>query len=264
MKHALLIGINYTGTDSELNGCINDVHAVRKTLIEKFGYKTENIVMLTDNTPNKPTTQNIINEISNLALKAISKPNSEFWIHYSGHGASIPDQNSDEADKMDEVILPIDFETSGIITDDKLHHLLSFFPKQTKCTCFFDCCHSGTILDLKYKYNSNGSEMIDNSKSRIKAKIFMISGCKDIQTSADFYNKKTHAWAGAMTTDFIKTLEENNYEISCVELLKRLRLNLRKDKFAQIPQMTSSFHIKSDTVFCTSDKSKSSAIIICD
>ena len=254
MKYALLIGINYKGQNGELNGCINDVHKIRNILVSKFGFKSKNIVMLTDNTKQKPTAQNIINELSNLVFKTMSNPNSEIWIHYSGHGASILDSNSDEADGMDEVLIPLDYEKNGIITDDTLHNILCRIPKQSKCICFFDCCHSGTILDLKYKYKIDGSEIIDNPKAKTRAKIFMISGCKDNQTSADFFNSKCSSWAGAMTTIFIKTLEDNKYNLNCLKLLEDMRTNLVNDNFTQIPQMTSSFHIKNDTIFCSTGK----------
>ena len=214
MRFALLIGINYKGTDSELNGCINDVLKMKEILMTHFGFLESNIVILTDETKLKPTGQNIINEITNLILKTFAQPDSQIWVHYSGHGASIQDQNSDEADGMDEVIIPLDFQTKGIISDDKLHSLFKHLPSKTQCICFFDCCHSGTILDLKYKFK----------------------------------------WCGAMTTSFISVLDKNNYEINCNELLKQLRDDLVVNSFTQIPQMTSSFHITTETVFCSKGK----------
>ena len=35
-KIALLIGINYIGTDSELSGCINDINETKDVLINKY------------------------------------------------------------------------------------------------------------------------------------------------------------------------------------------------------------------------------------
>ena len=179
MKYALLIGINYKNSECELNGCINDVNRIKNILINNFGFIEKNIIILTEESNKKPTSRNIISELTNLVLKSISQPNIQLWIHYSGHGASIADKNSDELDGLDEVIVPLDYKTRGIITDDKLHHILKYLPKRSRCICFFDCCHSGTMLDLKYKYNTNNLEIIDNRRSKIKANIFMISGCKD-------------------------------------------------------------------------------------
>lgn len=251
MKFALLIGINYKNTESELNGCINDVMNMKTILINKFGFLDKNIIILTEESHIKPTARNIINQLTNIVLKAVSNPNSQLWIHYSGHGASIQDDNSDEADGLDEVIVPLDFNTKGIITDDQLHNILKYLPRQTKCICFFDCCHSGTILDLRYKYNTNYKEFIDNPRSHIKANIFMISGCKDCQTSADFYNQLNCDWAGAMTTALINSLEKSNYTMSCYHLLYNMKLYLNNSKFLQIPQMTSSIQITKNTIFCS-------------
>ena len=67
MKRALLVGINYRGTKSELSGCINDVENVKKYLLKR-GYSEENIVVLTDDTPVKPTKSNILKCILDLIL----------------------------------------------------------------------------------------------------------------------------------------------------------------------------------------------------
>ena len=63
MKKALLIGINYVGTENELNGCINDVKNMKTMLIDKLGYKSQNITMLTDETTKKPTKSNILKRV---------------------------------------------------------------------------------------------------------------------------------------------------------------------------------------------------------
>ena len=65
MKYALLIGINYRGSPSELNGCINDVLKIKDELINKFGYESQNITLLTEDTVQKPTAQAIIDHITN-------------------------------------------------------------------------------------------------------------------------------------------------------------------------------------------------------
>lgn len=47
-RKALLIGINYEGTSSALKGCHNDVRNVSKFLVERYGYKEEDMVLLLD------------------------------------------------------------------------------------------------------------------------------------------------------------------------------------------------------------------------
>ena len=50
-RKALLIGINYFGTNNELRGCINDVHNMRELLISQ-GFDKSNMVILTDDQRN--------------------------------------------------------------------------------------------------------------------------------------------------------------------------------------------------------------------
>jgi hypothetical protein len=61
-RKALLIGINYIGTRSELRGCINDVHNVQNFLMQRAGYKPDDMVVLTDDARDPrsiPTRQNM-------------------------------------------------------------------------------------------------------------------------------------------------------------------------------------------------------------
>lgn len=250
-KYSLIIGINYKGTKSELNGCINDAVNIKQVLQSKFNFKEENIIMLTEENGNLPTAFNIVNNLNSLINKANTTTNSEVWIHYSGHGSYINDTNGDEKDGKDEVIVPLDYMTSGVITDDYLHQQLSGLNSDAKCFCFFDCCHSGTIIDLKYKYNFNTNiNEIENSASNITSKIVAISGCKDCQTSADFYNANCSNWAGAMTTALIDTLNKNNIDISIFNLVDQIRNYLLTNNFKQIPQLTSSFEITNLIKIC--------------
>ena len=137
MKKALLIGINYVGTNSELNGCINDIYSMKNYLEKNLNYN--NIKILTDNTNEKPTAANIYKELYNLLVDSIVNNLEEVWIHYSGHGTSIIDYSGDEKDGRDECIVPVDYEYSGIISDDNIRHYFQYFSPNTKVYSFFDC-----------------------------------------------------------------------------------------------------------------------------
>lgn len=109
-KKALLIGINYIGSSSELNGCINDVKNIREMLIKK-GYNSRNITLLTD-LDISPTKQNILKHLK--LLRRNAKSGDTIYVHYSGHGGQVRDTNRDEIDFIDETIVALD----GHITDD--------------------------------------------------------------------------------------------------------------------------------------------------
>ena len=86
-KIALLIGINYIGTESQLYGCQNDVIKMKDVLKNNYGYKEENIIMLIDKPEYiQPTASNIITQLNSIYISSSKEKISEIYIHYSGHG----------------------------------------------------------------------------------------------------------------------------------------------------------------------------------
>ena len=255
-KKALLIGINYIGQKGELNGCINDANNLATTLKEQYGYNEEDITMLTDTSSKKPEKQTILKELYKLITAANQQQLEELWISYSGHGSYIPDANSDEQDKRDETLVPVDYKKQGMITDDILHHMLSMVNENTKVIVLIDSCHSGSMLDLKYRYISGLKQVVENPKDYIKSNVIMVSGCLDNQTSADFYNHNDKEFAGAMTVAFLQVLKDNNYNITCFKLLKEMRKHLG-GKFTQVPQLCCTSPLDQTTVFSLNQKNAS-------
>jgi hypothetical protein len=154
----LLIGINYIGSSNELRGCINDSRAVAAFLKDRYGYKEDDMVILTDDQTNPrsiPTRQNILQAFQWLVSGA--RTNDTLFLHYSGHGGQTPDLDGDEDDGFDEVIYPVDFKSAGHIVDDQIHDMIvkPLMPG-VRLTALFDCCHSGSILDLPYEYSTKG------------------------------------------------------------------------------------------------------------
>ncbi|KPV77110.1 uncharacterized protein RHOBADRAFT_34587, partial [Rhodotorula graminis WP1] len=158
-RKALCIGINYTGTSSQLNGCHNDARNISKFLCERFNYKEDDIVMLLDSPGaapmSIPTRANIIRAMEWLVRDA--RPNDSLFFHYSGHGGQQRATEGDEADGMDENIYPLDHKTAGTIVDNDMHRILvTPLPQGCRLTAVFDCCHSGSALDLPYTYSTKG------------------------------------------------------------------------------------------------------------
>ncbi|KAK1987922.1 caspase domain-containing protein [Colletotrichum cereale] len=157
-RKALLIGINYFGQDGELRGCINDVKNLSAFLVDKYNYKREDMVILTDDQQQpmgQPTKNNILRAMHWLVQGA--QPNDSLFFHYSGHGGQTEDIDGDEDDGYDEVIYPVDYKEAGHIVDDEMHHVM-VKPLQpgVRLTAIFDSCHSGSALDLPYIYSTKG------------------------------------------------------------------------------------------------------------
>jgi len=172
-KKALLVGINYFQTKSELKGCINDVKNVKEFLLQN-GFKDSGPTMtvLTDNNPAAmPTRNNIISAC--MWLTHDNQPGDTLFFHYSGHGGQVEDTSGDESDGMDETILPVDFQKNGQIIDDHLHVLLvQSLQAGVKLIAIFDSCHSGTALDLPFIYTPTGKyEGTGPSKAHIASSL---------------------------------------------------------------------------------------------
>lgn len=155
-RKALLIGINYIGSNNALRGCINDVRHMQAFLMQRGGYMEGDMVILTDDTNNPmqvPTRENMLRAMEWLVRGAA--PGDSLFFHYSGHGGEEKDLDGDEVDGMDECIYPVDFQQSGSIIDDVMHDIMvKRLPPGCRLTAIFDSCHSGTALDLPFTYRA--------------------------------------------------------------------------------------------------------------
>ena len=237
---ALLIGINYTGTDNELYGCINDTNSIN-SFISSYNY--QKVCILTDNTEKKPNRANILIEFKNLLIN--SKSGDVLLFFYSGHGSYILDKNNNEKSRNDQLIITCDLNK---ILDDELKNIIQTnLKKDVTLIALFDCCFSGSVLDLKYQYmdsldKNNFTENINESETT--GNVIMISGCSDVQTSNDATINNTNQ--GAMTWAFLEAFKTQK-NITWRQLLISMRDLLQKSNFNQTPQLSSGTFFNIDT-----------------
>lgn len=168
----------------KLNGCVNDCANNVQLCVNKLGVPSNEIMVLTDapcpgvKGASPPTKQNILHSMQKLVAGA--QAGDMLYFSYSGHGTQVVDRTGEEADGMDEAIVPTDYDQTGrVITDDELYaYMVQPLPEGVLLTCMFDCCHAGTILDLdscedggtgdkkkagkkKYKKGKNTKDLID-------------------------------------------------------------------------------------------------------
>ncbi|KZS87306.1 hypothetical protein SISNIDRAFT_471061 [Sistotremastrum niveocremeum HHB9708] len=152
-RKALLIGINYRLYKTRyrhLPGTHEDVYEVHKFMQKRWNLPNSAVTLLSDAhdaLPHQiPTAQNIISEMEKLVEDAI--PGDHLFVYFGGHGEQLPDKDGDEDDELDEAIVSCD---GRLITDDDMHDILIRpLPPGCRLTALFDCCHSGTVLDLPY------------------------------------------------------------------------------------------------------------------
>lgn len=118
----------------------------------RAGFKKENIIHLSNE---QATKENIVGAIRDIQQRAGN--GDVVWIHFSGHGQQITDDNGDEIDSYDEALIPIDAQKNfqpGIyagenhLRDDffgqQLLPLRNRLGKKGSVLITIDACHSGT------------------------------------------------------------------------------------------------------------------------
>jgi hypothetical protein len=252
MKKALLIGINYLNNPKDrLNGCINDTVNMQNLLVSQFGYSEGNITVLRDDSPKlsqQPTRANILNELNKLVN---SSPNcTEIWVLFSGHGTQMKDKSHDETDGLDECIVPVDYLSSGFILDDELNVIIQKIA--CRAILMFDSCRSGTVCDLpwvyEYKSPTAYTRRGENNQKNLNQQIYMFSGCKDTQTSADAYNRTYNQFSGAFTTAFIDSMKMVTGSIGLLVLYRNICISLKQNNFTQVPSLSCSSSVPSMTL----------------
>jgi hypothetical protein len=232
-----------------------------------LGYTAGSITVLTDGnrgaagtaSPLLPTRQNIIAGLTTLVAGMI--PGDEAVFHYSGHGSLVRDTNGDEATGLDSCLCPVDYAApasagGGMITDDEIRTLLvNKVPRGARLYVILDCCHNGTGCDIRYKYEDFSVLLsppstrtpiwrtiqrayLQGKYTETAGEVYMISGCRDEQTSADAYIN--NAFAGALTYAVFSILRANHATIrtySWSTLLRDVRHFMRVNKYSQIPQL---------------------------
>lgn len=243
MKRAIIIGINYTLNESmKLYGCINDANHIRNMLIDAYDIDPAKITMLLDNSNDAhlmPSRENILRELKRLVAECARS--DELWFYYSGHGSLRNDANQDEIDGSDSAIIPIDYDESGIITDD----LLLTTIKDISCPLFlfFDSCHSGTVCDLQwsYEYRISEDDIIMRKNNEVVLSnpfIFMISGSRDSELSYDVKQYDVHNYYGAFTHALTECLRMRRHTVNWITLYKDVVVYLSQEEMDQTPVLS--------------------------
>ncbi|KIJ57731.1 hypothetical protein HYDPIDRAFT_34843 [Hydnomerulius pinastri MD-312] len=125
-----------------------DVDALKDLLLNHYGYKEEDIIVMKDSKGHPPelwpTAKLILRKIDWLVKDA--SENDQFFFYYSGHGKQTACSHDSEIDGKDEGI----YGANGpSIIDNKLkERLVDPLIRGSKLFALFDCCHSETILGI--------------------------------------------------------------------------------------------------------------------
>ncbi|NTU44800.1 MAG: caspase family protein [Chlorobiaceae bacterium] len=260
-KKALCVGINQFKNypSAALQGCVNDANEMSALLQKLLGFKKGDITVLTDAQATKAA---IINSLKEMVDGANAGKYTYLLFSLSSHGTQVPDLSGDEPDRADEAFCTYDLAQSGsqwdknhIILDDELRDLFIQLPSTVLLEVYLDTCHSGTglkaidmLLDRTPRYLPPPSLKafleVDTKKSRglrhgllEKGMVHNIlwAACRADQTSADA--NIAGGWHGAFTYYFCKQMYACKNSLSRADLLAKIRADLKKGKYNQIPQL---------------------------
>jgi hypothetical protein len=141
---ALLVGVGEYAAVDRLVGPRNDVDAMRRLLVDQYGFPAENVCVLVD----REATTAAFRAAFERALVARAQPGDLAVFMFAGHGSQVPDENGDEPDGWDETLLLQDARTPGVadLVDDELNGMLErLYARTENVTVIVDACSSGTV-----------------------------------------------------------------------------------------------------------------------
>eukprot|EP00316_Scyphosphaera_apsteinii_P004958 CAMPEP_0119306656 /NCGR_PEP_ID=MMETSP1333-20130426/7357_1 /TAXON_ID=418940 /ORGANISM="Scyphosphaera apsteinii, Strain RCC1455" /LENGTH=265 /DNA_ID=CAMNT_0007310013 /DNA_START=57 /DNA_END=854 /DNA_ORIENTATION=- len=165
-----------------------------KKCLSRCGY---NVTVLSDADPEcqQPTKLAVRSELQELLSWVKRAGGRSAWFCFFGHGTQVSEGFFNrlfggEADGLDEALVPTDHQTAGLIKDNELASMLKrhSLPPDSAMVFFFDCCHSGTVLDLPYALRREVTAACEENEQRASercGRILCISASQDHQEAVE-------------------------------------------------------------------------------
>jgi hypothetical protein len=138
-RRALCVGIDDYDPPYRLAGCVNDANDWA-AMLRSLGF---DVTMLINRDASWQRLQDALG-----ALITASRAGDVIVFQYAGHGTRVNDVDGDEESGRDSALCPADFASGRLLIDDDVRRIVAPLASGVNFTCFFDCCHSGTITRL--------------------------------------------------------------------------------------------------------------------
>ncbi len=260
-KHGLVIAIGQYSTESLWPpiSSMNDVPHVTSAF-KILGFDEKNISIITND---QATKSGIISAISELTARV--KEGDVVYIHYSGHGQQVVDDNGDELDGLDEAIVPYDspqffeagvYEGENLIRDDELGKMTATIRKKISSSgqliLVLDSCHSGSgtrglakargtdkimgPTNFKPKSRGQDSSMGISLDAENAAPMISFFGASSKELNYETMDDQSNP-VGSLTYSMASILANMKQNFSYGELFERIKLKMKSLAPNQNPQM---------------------------
>jgi len=266
-RRALLVGISKYESAGfpKLEYPPNDVARLSELLLSpEYGFS---VTKLTDDSPQKPTRENILKAIQKVLIDD-AQPGDVSLFYFSGHGSSVKNSLSDEADRRDETIVPMDavrpVTNRSELRDIRDKEIAEIFDravdKGIKLTAIFDSCHSGSIArgDEQAKEVEEADfdiKLAPTEAQKVKPEdrgALIITAAEDYQqASGATYQLNGHeAKYSHLTAELLQTLYESPADhLSASDLFRRITARLTAAGRTQTPTIAGNTGRLDDDIF---------------
>jgi len=263
-KHALLIGISNYPQHKDADASWTKIHGTNDVqlispLLAKQGFK---IITLTDNLATHKGIENGFIKLENSV-----RPGDIVYIHFSGHGQAVEDENGDEADGWDEAFIPYDaqhrymrgvYQGENHLLDDELNsHLNSIRKKVGEKGIVYvviDACHAGSSYrgeeeddsvyvrgtDIGFSKNrkpytppidKRGNIRVSSGKGM--SHIYMLEACRSYQVNTEI--KENGQYCGPLSYYISQQLLTTRLSFD-TKWIEEVRKNMENDSRLKFPR----------------------------
>ncbi|BCA54597.1 hypothetical protein W02_17370 [Nitrospira sp. KM1] len=274
-RRALLVGIDhYDGghaadgpsrsssggrrTWPNLRGSVNDATAIRELLIRRFGFRHQDVILLTDE---QATRAEILEQFKRHLIDS-AQPGDLSIFFYAGHGSRIRNSNSTELDGKDETIVPADANRAQAdrtiidIRDKEWDRLFTrVLDRGAKLTAIFDSCHSGSISrgavptaaqvrfleeddrDVAVLIGEEPPAHPSGQEPERREGALIISATQEDQQAKEALHRAGDQteWHGAFTLALTEALNETAVNATADRIMRRVTAKLKAEGLQQDP-----------------------------
>lgn len=256
-KKAFVLGICSYPT-APLKGCENDAAAFAHFLSRDYGFRQEDVRLLTGNAANKKAI------VERLKWLAQSEPGDQCVFYYSGHGVRLAsrDPETGAIASFYEAICPVEFDGSpnSAITDQELFELLGRIPPGASLTWVSDSCHSADQWlpgdpedrrrrfplppDLAWRSQAgyrNQSKAYPLFRNEYSCDVAFLAGCGANQISIERpfpVGGGLEQWRGVFTHHlFTRLCAEGGDRLPLNAIVEQVKSSLREAEIDQVPYL---------------------------
>ncbi len=229
-----------------LDGAVSDMEAVKTLLLDKFGFRADDIKTLTNQ---EATADEILSAIQKHLIDS-AQPGDVSLFYYAGHGSLMRNLSTPKSSGYDSTIVPADWwRGTPDIRDKELARLFrKAVEKGIALTIIADSCHSGSLLRGGLRMREipgDAGFYVEDPPDRDQAGhslpnpeeegALVLSAAQDYQSAAEIATDS--GWHGVFTWALVQILRYSPENEPMSRVFERIRALVQSEEPVQEPVM---------------------------